>query len=406
MADLDEAPLPSETAAPATSSVPDIDSDSEDALLDFRHLIPTNNHALPRRGVKDFEYHGTNAQVSVLEGSRQAMHEALSVGRLHTPKSCLVGYFDVDNPGGEDAIENEGVTSGEQRPVVVEKPFGQHARTMGTADKKGGLMLLPEEVIYLVERGSLDVQYRVDGQGEPPEERESAEKDGKEGETGGEEGSEGWHGISMSLQACYANFVGCNGLTLERYTVYAALKRSGYIVSRAPGWYGGSQYPQSTPCHPQSSSMERTKGQTIWQWLYASLFEQEPRKPSPLGDIYRLLHLIPSYTSPPTQVPQTLRGPPPPLATSNPSSSDPPPLRPHFNIHKPQPSFRKTAPGPPDYRICVLDAREQNLPTLSQLDGLLNSVPYDPPLETEKRLYQRLKHGYKNVLLAVVDQGI
>ncbi|KAL8846075.1 MAG: hypothetical protein Q9221_008806 [Calogaya cf. arnoldii] len=289
MADLDEAPLLSETAAPATSSVPEIDSDSNDALLDFRHLIPTNNHALPRRGVKDFEYHGTNAQVSVLQGSRQAMHEALSVGRLHTPKSCLVGYFDVYSPGGEDAIEDEGrirsLGMGERRTVVVEKPFGQHTRTMGTADKKGGLMLLPEEVIYLVERGSLDVQYRVNGQGEPHEERELAEKHGKEGETGDEEESEGWHGISMSLQACYANFVGCDGLTLERYTVYAALKRSGYIVSRAPGWHGRSEHPQSAPHHPQSSFTERTKAQTIWQWLYTSLFEQEPRKPSSLGPL-------------------------------------------------------------------------------------------------------------------------
>ncbi|KAI4250682.1 MAG: hypothetical protein L6R42_008676 [Xanthoria sp. 1 TBL-2021] len=301
MADLDEMPLPSQAAATTTQSVPDIDSDCEDdAPLDFRHLVPSNSHALPRRGVKDFEYHGTNSQISVLEGSRQAMHEALSVGRVHSRKNCLMGYFDVDSPGGEAAIEVEGtmkiLAREEERPVVVEKPFGQQTRTMGAADKNGWLRLLPEEVIYLVERGSLDVQYRIAGQEQPREDGKSAEDDEKKEETGVEDESEEWNGISMSLQACYANFIGCNGLTLERYTVYAALKRSGYIVSRAPNWYGGSQYPL-TPQDPQSSSVKKMTEQTIWQWLYTTLFEQEPRKPSPLGPLV-MPGLYRNYSSP------------------------------------------------------------------------------------------------------------
>lgn len=291
MADLDEIPLRSEAAATTTPSVLDIDSDCEedDAPLDFRHLIPSSSHALPRRGVKDFEYHGTNSQISVLEGSRQAMHEALSVGRVHVPKNCLVGYFDIDRPGGEAETEGEDMTNNlgreEERPVVVEKPFGQQIRTIGAADKKGGLKLLPEEVIYLVERGSLDVQYRIAGQARPPKVGNTVEDDDLGGETSVEGESEGWDGVSMSLQACYANFMGRNGLTLERYTVYTALKRSGYIVLRAPGWYGGSQYPQLTPHHPHSSSVKRMTGRTIWQWLYTTLFEQEPRKPSTLGPL-------------------------------------------------------------------------------------------------------------------------
>lgn len=290
MADLDEIPLRSEAAASTTPSVLDIDSDCEDdAPLDFRHLIPSYSHALPRRGVKDFEYHGTNSQISVLEGSRQAMHEALSVGRVHMPKNCLVGYFDIDSPGGEAATEDEGMMKNlgkeEERLVVIEKPFGQQIRTIGAADKKGGLKLLPEEVIYLVERGSLDVQYRIAGQERPSKVGETVQDDDIEGKTSVEGESEGWDGVSMSLQACYTNFMGRNGLTLERYTVYAALKRSGYIVSRAPGWYGGSQYPQLTPHHPHSSSVKKMTGRTIWQWLYTTLFEQERRKPSALGPL-------------------------------------------------------------------------------------------------------------------------
>ncbi|KAL8776686.1 MAG: hypothetical protein Q9213_008174 [Squamulea squamosa] len=421
--DLDEAPLPSQSPTNITTSDPNLESDSEnDAPLDFRHLIPTNNHALPRRGVKDFEYHGTNSQISVLEGSRQAMHEALGVGRLHGQKSSLVGYFDLDCPGEESGVgEEDGMSSGgtkKERPVVVEKPLGQHIRTMGMADKNGGLWLLPEEVVYLVERASLDVRYRATIQEHLDADEKLAEGDNKDGGSDTEGEVKGWDGISMSLQACYAHFIGCDGLTLERYTVYAALRRSGYIVQRAPGWNGaGSEILQPTPLPPQTLSTEKPRGQNIWQWLYTTLLAQEPRKPSPLGplvtpglyrnysDIYRFIHLIPSYTPSPIQYPQMLH-PAASLPPSNPFSSGPPALQIHFNIHKPNPRFRKTAPGPPDYHICVINAREEDFPTLSQLDGLLNSVPYDPPLEGEKRLYQRLKHGYRNVLLAVVDQGI
>lgn len=289
MADLDEKPLATPTNANTMPPIPDVDSDSDGALLDFRHLIPTNNHALPRRGLKDFEYHGTNAQISVLDGSRQAMHEALSVGRMHTRKSCLVGYLDVDPSGREDAIEDEGMTrisgKGEERPVIVEKPFGQHTRTMGTANKTGGLMLLPEEVIYLVERGSLDVQYRVAGQEQSPEDSKPAEDDETKADSKSRDESEGWNGLSMSLQACYANFIGCDGLTLERYIVYAALKRSGYIVSRAPGWHGDPQYPRPTPYNPQPHPIEKWKGQTIWQRLYTLLFAQQHREPPPSGPL-------------------------------------------------------------------------------------------------------------------------
>ncbi|KAL8857499.1 MAG: hypothetical protein Q9178_005994 [Gyalolechia marmorata] len=227
MAELDQTPLPSQkTSRTPTPSIPDQESDSDtDAPLDFRHLIPNHNHTLPRRGIKDFEYHGTNSQISILEGSRQAMHDALSVGRVHGQKNSLVGYFDIDGPTEEedtDGKEEGGIVGswegGGERPVVIDKPSGQHIRTMGVGDKKGGLWLLPEEVVYLVERGTLDVRYRVARQKLPAEEGKTAEGEKKEGETDIEDDTEGWNGISMSLQACYANFIGRDGLTLERYT--------------------------------------------------------------------------------------------------------------------------------------------------------------------------------------------
>lgn len=74
-------------------------------------------------------------------------------------------------------------------------------------------------------------------------------------------------------------------------------------------------------------------------------------------------------------------------------------------MHKPAPTFKKSDPGPPDYRICVVDARATTLPALSELSALLESTPYDPPKDGAQ-LYNKLKYGHRNVVLAVVDQGV
>ncbi|KAL8639444.1 MAG: hypothetical protein Q9228_003531 [Teloschistes exilis] len=275
------------------------DDDSDDTPLNYAHLTHThaqNSSALPRRGIKDFESHGTNAQRSVLENSRGAMHDALSVGRVHAGKGGLVGWFDVER--GDDGIRGEGPqerqwgSDGERR-VVIEKPTGQHVRTTGQADREGRLWLLPEEVVYLVERGSLEVRYRIadpmkgvekeeegheetHGQGFDGRQREGAEKEREEREEG--DGG-GWDGVSLSLQACYAHFIGRDGLTLERYTVYAGLRRSGYIVLRAPEWYGHPPPPSSN--HPPNPE----KGPGFWYWLYSTLLESAAREPPPLGPL-------------------------------------------------------------------------------------------------------------------------
>lgn len=43
-----------------------------------------------------------------------------------------------------------------------------------------------------------------------------------------------------------------------------------------------------------------------------------------------------------------------------------------------------------------------------QLGALLESTPLDPPRgeKMDRLLYMRLRHGYRNVILAVVDQGV
>jgi tRNA-splicing endonuclease subunit Sen54 len=90
---------------------------------------------------------------------------------------------------------------------------------MGQADRTGAIWLLPEEALYLLERGSLDIRWPTAITGVTVE-----------------EGSEEELSIPMSLQAAYTCFIGRGGLTLERFTVFSSLKRLGYALSRAPGW--------------------------------------------------------------------------------------------------------------------------------------------------------------------------
>ena len=78
-----------------------------------------------------------------------------------------------------------------------------------------------------------------------------------------------------------------------------------------------------------------------------------------------------------------------------------------YFVHKPTPHYRKSAPGPPDFRIAVVDAREVDVLTLRDFDALLRDCPLAPPPESmNAQMFQRLKHGWRNVVLAVVDAGI
>jgi tRNA-splicing endonuclease subunit Sen54 len=166
------------------------------------------------------------------------MHNALSFPRLHGGKTHVVafyapdGYFPLaDIAPPKAGTENEKSSESTEKParptpksanispdacVYVPNPKGQLFKSLGQGDRWNRLWLLPEEALYLIERGSLDIRWPSSpGSGVPGEEDLS---------------------IPMSIQAAYASFVGRGGLTLERYTVYTGLKRLGYTLARAPGW--------------------------------------------------------------------------------------------------------------------------------------------------------------------------
>ena len=330
-----------------------------------------NKLTLPKRGEKDFEPHATSLQMSTLEASRDAMTQALSIPRIHQPKSHILAVYDLAT-----------------NMAWVEKVKSQHFQTIGKF-KNGKEWLLPEEALFMLERGSLDIRWPV------------VKTDNDEAH---EEG-----GAPMSLQGAYGAFIGMEGgvggkLTLEMYNVYTGLKRAGYIVFRTGTWDD-----EQMPIQPVTTA---TPGKSAWgvgffSEIWRRLTANETYIPDhrfrlgPLvgpglyrsyGDIHRLLQVIPS---------NTLATPPKFMLPPNTNN----PFRLTFDVYKPAGRFRKTARGPPDYRIAVINARETDVPTLSQLNDLLVTTPHNPPTPN-MQVYQKLKHGSRNVILAVVDNGI
>lgn len=403
MMDLDE--------DPPMGSRTNVDDDQEpgDETQDFLLLAALTSKSapqLPRRGEKDFEPHGTKYQDGILAASRQAMHDALDYTRVHTPKGHVRGFY-----YGVESLERDKVVDAEWRQgleddhvVVVESSKGPHFKTMGKdtlGKKRSTLWLLPEEALYLVERGSLDLWWpsRSSFKGHidlAEEEVEAVDR------TDHEETDEG---LPMSLQAAYAMLLGEDSergkISFERYTVYSNLKRAGYVVMRATA---AGPRANTTNCN-QAGWLQPSS--SIFSWLWGRLFaEVEVKHPAygPLvkpgmyrtyNAIYQQIAIVPRYK--PSPNPQD----PSPIAET--------PFSIVFELWKSTrvAAFSKSKPGIPDFRLAITDARSSSVPTLKEMTSLLECTPWDPPPQKEPmQMFQRLKHGYRNAILAVVDQGI
>ncbi|PGG98745.1 hypothetical protein AJ79_08765 [Helicocarpus griseus UAMH5409] len=459
MADTDEDALyqPPSTSQDQSAH---IDHDLSDETQDFRILNslsflsdPSQSASLPRRGEKDFEPNPTLRQADVLAASRDAMHNALAYPRLHNPKTRVVGIYCptgllrparagagagglsvVEESSAEVLVEEERqeeqggkaagkktehTTSPKRKPtpphgvgkgtcVCVTNPRGQHFKAVGRSDYWNRVWLLPEEALYLLERGSLDIRWPA-----PVAEGGQQEENVEDMEGG----------VPMSLQAAYACFIGRGALSLDRYIVYAGLRRGGYTVIRAPTWDEGKgeagvvEKPATVPTTNRAVELyapaeARSEGGLI---SLLTRFFNSIYKPRPTGciahgpviglgihrsyhDIYRALSIIPTHNP-------TLSDP----SLNAPSPTPSPPYHLAYYVYKPNTPFRKSTPGSPDFRLAVIDSRTHpTLPTLNQLSALLASTPLDPPVgeKMERLMYMRLRHGWRNVILAVVDQGV
>ncbi|KAJ3572141.1 hypothetical protein NPX13_g5148 [Xylaria arbuscula] len=351
-----------------------------------------------RRGEKDFESHGTRAQENILESSRAAMHEVLSYTRQHQPRNALCGWYFPDRwadmppesdsipEGAADRQAGSGTAKGRDtvqglfardRVVAIEADkstmLTSTGRVVTTAEKhspgRSKTWLLPEEALFLIERGTLDLWWPVRGiedifPAEEGLEASQAERKFEDYELG----------TPLSLQAAYALLIGRDGergkISLEKYQVYSNLRRTGYRVLRA------------TPLPPRLFSPQTPR--PLWQWLLSLL----PRTsglfslrfpPSGYGPLVRP-GLYRSYAPIFEQLALVQRHKPAPLPASEvPQPQDP--FKIFFHVWKSNVPFVKTRPPPPDFQMAVVDARDSSIPTLEQLDALLLSTPWGPSRE-------------------------
>ena len=387
------------------------DNDPDDETQDFRFLasLTSKSGALPKRGEKDFEPHGTKHQDGVLTASRQAMHNALDYTRTHAPKTHIKGFWYGEEGLTRDDNVPEELRQGldDDHVVVIHSAKGPHFKAIGkmpTGQKNPSLWLLPEEALYLIERGTLDLWWptRSSFPGRVPDEEESLK------EVTSSSLEEEDEGVPMSLQAAFAVLIGSDDekgkVSMDRYTVYANLKRTGYAVMRALEWDATKPGERQT-YHASQAQVSPS----VFNWLFGKFFAEKPVEHAKYGPLVKP-GMYRSYNSIYRQIAIIPRHKPSPIPNQPPPTPEDP-YRVIFQLWKPSRlhSFTKSNPGMPDFRVAVTDARSSTVPSLTQITTLLESTPYnepDPALEGPTNTYQRIKHGWRNVVLAVVDQGV
>ena len=440
MADADEDSLLAPQASlrrPSSPTSKDDEPDSpidadDEGPLDFRLLATgnrTSQSTIPKRGEKEFEPLTLQSQRSQLDASRLALHNALSTTRVHTAgKGHNLALYVTERERQRDERLRHRFAGemADERVVVMTRFAGVHNRTIGRSDARGWTWLRPEEALFMLERGSLDVRWgSVE---ESPDTEQTAVKD-SEAEQKTEMGL-AMPELPMSLQGAYASFIGKAGLTLERYLVYANLKRSGYVVMRAGSWEedqningsvhtAAAQPTRSPPTQSTASAPTPTSStlpfssSTLTHRLISYITNPRLGTPCPshgpllapglyrsYNDIFRSLALISPDSSQATDM-STNTSTSSQITTTAPK----PPFNISFHIYKANPTFAKSHPGPPSYHICIVDARTTSVPTMTQIGHLLDTMP-DHDIREGMRTEGKIKLGRRSVLVAVVDQGV
>ncbi|KAF8576686.1 hypothetical protein K439DRAFT_1366508 [Ramaria rubella] len=318
--------------------------------------------SLPKRGDKEFEPAAngpTNLQAHSLNRARDAMFSALKGEREISNKSVsyAVWYPELARAHVTQmrGVLFNGIGHSVARPAPNEGGGKVHKRTE----------LLPEETLYLVERGSMFCWK--DEPNALPHRNEIKEHDEHE-----------LRGSPMSVQQAYIEMIGRDDLTLDRYHTYAYLKRLGFNVLRAnpptPSYPAAATVLQSRQPHPLIRFFNPFLKllSRLRSWLFGTIDWWRPLHFGWLGcardyaSVYRALRIIPSGHKIPLHPP----------VHSPPKST---PYEIFYNVYKPTTPFRKSAPPPPDFSVVVVNARTTPLPSLHELTHLWSFLPESGP---------------------------
>ncbi|KAG2109209.1 tRNA-splicing endonuclease subunit sen54 N-term-domain-containing protein [Suillus cothurnatus] len=332
---------------PATSTVDPAEeesSGSEDGGPDWTKLpkIGAVRPVIPKRGEKDFEPApggGSGLQVHVLDRARAAMFEALKADRAISSKSASYGIWFP-----QISRVHVTVARGIHFSVMGHSAARPTSIDNDSTKLQKRLELLPEEALYLIERGALfcwkDIQTDLTG-------------------------LDDIEGAPMSVQQAFAEIIGKEDLTLEKYQVFAYLRRLGYVVTRTES--PSPSYPVPPPrlgsdgapltFYQRLSSIFSLFTTTVLRFWRGSFNWWRPLRISrwihhdkSYGKVLKSLRVIPAGHS----------------------------VAPHSSLATP------VTPSSP-YRIFYNIARTTFVPSLYELTELFNVLPEIPPPLPRKR---------------------
>lgn len=330
----------------------DILVDENDEVQDYKFL----NKQLPKTGEKDFEPDGTNFQVDKLEESKQLMFEVLQQPIKIHEKLLLQGIFLPHDD--ETVILNV-------RGNYF-KDLGRHLSVQG----KSVVILNKLETLYLVERGSM-ILYLCN--------------DKIISYLNGEINSFSYHDlVPLSLQYLYSHI---NSFEIQKYQVFAYLKRLGYLVR---------DYTQVIQQEQEETWLDHLYTRLIgisagFQCQKTNLgINIKTTHYQTFTEIFEKLNFIPSATTY--------------SSSKRPTKSS---YDVHFNVWKPRNAFSKKNLPKPDFHICITN----EFPKLDDIHHLFNKINYDiEPLNFDlnpKAKDSKLRHGTgRSVIVAVINNGV
>ncbi|WVQ80847.1 hypothetical protein IAT38_002954 [Cryptococcus sp. DSM 104549] len=374
---------------------------------------------IPKRGEKDFEplAETVNLQDMLLQNSRQALFNALVGVRGGHNNAISHALYTHSHPFPRMIISHGHLI--DTMGITVRTPAPDGSKGKG----KTSMELLPEEALYLQERGTLQIWIGKDAETE--EEIEAGV-----GEWCAEEyGVKG--AIEMSVMEAFGAFIGREGLTLERYQAYAYLKRLGYNVQRSRQFIPEHFLTQPTVIRLDEQDPQLPPFTTWWlrlpRWIaglfkrLGRAFQDAARSVSSVGlririrgtsalrgsllegwcgrtypSIFKHLRIVPSGHSQPLPL-----RPRPPPATSIYDHLIANPYIPFFHIWKPMTPWSKRVwdkgseegmrTQRPDYFAGVIQARTTPMPSINQLSEVFDMLPDEPkgPIKRQGPQYQR-----------------
>lgn len=327
------------------------DDNVEEALPDWGLVSGKStwkhDEQLPKRSEKYFDHDGSETQSSDLNRARGQMYDALLCIRGHLVRQILVAVWIP-----------------QRKMALVPHAKGAFFKDMGTAHvfkrktKLLGMWLTPIETVYLTERGSL-ITYLSNDNFARFIEDDSLTFD--------------YNSLrQLPMSYLYSLAFGGDPDLIDKYQVFALLKRLGYIVLEFQQYWPQLEswhdiHKEKTSLFSRAQSFFSLLGFHMRNSLSSTSFYSKHTHYFNYTKIFESLRLIPTYTAF-----ETLE--------SRPPIADPKYTL-HFNVWKPTPSFSKKHPPPPDFQIVIANVAKTPFPSLSAIRSLWNQLNFSfvPP---------------------------